>query len=216
MNKEEKEILFEMKDYDYLVSKLADLVTAYIILLMLLSLGANFEDKGFLSFRTGVILVICGTIVFFTYVFDSFKHRSFLFYPNKIVFNRSKYIKLEIKIIEIEEGYKILPHNVNSNTKKNLFRWNTPRKILFLLCSPLLIPFMLTYSISFYISNFMIYRSFLLKRYRLLLIGKTEKDYIVFNYTGDNQLEIEQYFEERLGVDVKRMETTKWFFIPEY
>ena len=214
MNKD-NEILFEIKDYDYIVKTMSLLITAYISIPIMMALGMSFEDKGLFSLRTIVVIVLVGTTIFFTFNLYFFKKRKVLFYENKIELKKT-FSKSEIITIDVKEVYKILPFNLNSNKERRLYRWNLFRKLVLLLTFPVIIPILCIYAIATYISSFIIFKSFLFDRYRIIVIGKNEKDFLVFYYTGNNELELNIYFRRKLGLEVKRIEPLKGFFIPQY
>jgi len=214
LNKD-NEILFEIKDYDYIVKTMSLLITAYISIPIMMALGMSFEDKGLFSLRTIVVIVLVGTTIFFTFNLYFFKKRKVLFYENKIELKKT-FSKSEIITIDVKEVYKILPFNLNSNKERRLYRWNLFRKLVLLLTFPVIIPILCIYAIATYISSFIIFKSFLFDRYRIIVIGKNEKDFLVFYYTGNNELELNIYFRRKLGLEVKRIEPLKGFFIPQY
>ena len=214
MNKD-NEILFEIKDYDYIVKTMSLLITAYISIPIMMALGMSFEDKGLFSLRTIVVMGLVGTTIFFTFNLYFFKKRKVLFYENKIELKKT-FSKSEIITIDVKEVYKILPFNLNSNKERRLYRWNLFRKLVLLLTFPVIIPILCIYAIATYISSFIIFKSFLFDRYRIIVIGKNEKDFLVFYYTGNNELELNIYFRRKLGLEVKRIEPLKGFFIPQY
>lgn len=215
MNKD-NEILFEIKDYDYVISQVSVLISLYIIIVILLSLGANFEDRGINSFSSLFIMTTSATIVSFIFILIFYKDRKIQFYEDKIVLNRSKYYQIEIKITDVSEVYKLLPHNVNSNNKMKLFRWNILRKVIFIFLAPIMIVTMLILSIGLYLANFIVFRSLLINRHRLLLVGKADNEFIGFYYTGNKELELNSYFRRNLALEIKTMKPLKWFFIPQY
>ena len=214
MNKD-NEILFEIKDYDYIVKTMSLLITAYISIPIMMALGMSFEDKGLFSLRTIGVIGLVGTTIFFTFNLYFFKKRKVLFYENKIELKKT-FSKSEIITIDVKEVYKILPFNLNSNKERRLYRWNLFRKLVLLLTFPVIIPILCIYAIATYISSFIIFKSFLFDRYRIIVIGKNEKDFLVFYYTGNNELELNIYFRRKLGLEVKRIEPLKGFFIPQY
>ena len=213
---EDNEVLFEIKDYDYVISQVSVLISLYIIVVILLSLGANFEDRGINSFSSLFIMTTSATIGSFIFILIFYKDRKIQFYENKIVLNRSKYYQIEIKITDVSEVYKLLPHNVNSNNKMKLFRWNILRKVIFIFLAPIMIVTMLTLLIGLYLANFIVFRSLLINRCRLLLVGKADNEFIGFYYTGNKELELNVYFRKKLGLEIKTMKPLKWFFIPQY
>ena len=213
LNKD-NEILFEIKDYDYIVKTMSLLITAYISIPIMMALGMSFEDKGLFSLRTIVVIVLVGTTIFFTFNLYFFKKRKVLFYENKIELKKT-FSKSEIITIDVKEVYKILPFNLNSNKERRLYRWNLFRKLVLLLTFPVIIPILCIYAIATYISSFIIFKSFLFDRYRIIVIGKNEKDFLVFYYTGNNELELNIYFRRKLGLEVKTIEPIKGFFIPQ-
>jgi len=215
LNKD-NEVLFEIKDYDYVISQVSVLISLYIIVVILLSLGANFEDRGINSFSSLFIMTTSATIGSFIFILIFYKDRKIQFYENKIVLNRSKYYQIEIKITDVSEVYKLLPHNVNSNNKMKLFRWNILRKVIFIFLAPIMIVTMLTLLIGLYLANFIVFRSLLINRCRLLLVGKADNEFIGFYYTGNKELELNVYFRKKLGLEIKTMKPLKWFFIPQY
>ena len=156
------------------------------------------------------------TIGSFIFILIFYKDRKIQFYENKIVLNRSKYYQIEIKITDVSEVYKLLPHNVNSNNKMKLFRWNILRKVIFIFLAPIMIVTMLTLLIGLYLANFIVFRSLLINRCRLLLVGKADNEFIGFYYTGNKELELNVYFRKKLGLEIKTMKPLKWFFIPQY
>jgi hypothetical protein len=211
---EDNEVLFEIKDYDYIVKTMSLLITAYISIPIMMALGMSFEDKGLFSLRTIVVIVLVGTTIFFTFNLYFFKKRKVLFYENKIELKKT-FSKSEIITIDVKEVYKILPFNLNSNKERRLYRWNLFRKLVLLLTFPVIIPILCIYAIATYISSFIIFKSFLFDRYRIIVIGKNEKDFLVFYYTGNNELELNIYFRRKLGLEVKKIEPIKGFFIPQ-
>ena len=211
---EDNEVLFEIKDYDYIVKTMSLLITAYISIPIMMALGMSFEDKGLFSLRTIVVIVLVGTTIFFTFNLYFFKKRKVLFYENKIELKKT-FSKSEIITIDVKEVYKILPFNLNSNKERRLYRWNLFRKLVLLLTFPVIIPILCIYAIATYISSFIIFKSFLFDRYRIIVIGKNEKDFLVFYYTGNNELELNIYFRRKLGLEVKTIEPIKGFFIPQ-
>ena len=213
---EDNEVLFEIKDYDYVISQVSVLISLYIIVVILLSLGANFEDRGINSFSSLFIMTTSATIGSFIFILIFYKDRKIQFYENKIVLNRSKYYQIEIKITDVSEVYKLLPHNVNSNNKMKLFRWNILRKVIFIFLAPIMIVTMLTLLIGLYLANFIVFRSLLINRCRLLLVGKADNEFIGFYYTGNKELELNVYFRKKLGLEIKTMKPLKGFFIPQY
>ena len=215
MNKD-NEVLFEIKDYDYVISQVSVLISLYIIVVILLSLGANFEDRGINSFSSLFIMTTSATIGSFIFILIFYKDRKIQFYENKILLYRSKYYQIEIKITDVSEVYKLLPHNVNSNNKMKLFRWNILRKVIFIFLAPIMIVTMLTLLIGLYLANFIVFRSLLINRCRLLLVGKADNEFIGFYYTGNKELELNVYFRKKLGLEIKTMKPLKGFFIPQY
>ena len=211
MNKKENEVLFEIQDYDYGKGKVSGPIYAIIVIVILLYMGVSLEEKGLYSFRSLVILTIIGSIASLISLIFFYKGRKVLFYEDKIVLKKSKNIKEEINILDIQEVYKLLPYHQYTNTGKKLNRWNIKSKIATIFFLPLL----LVYPPFSYIGDFVFYRNFLLKRYRFILIGKTDNNFLVISYTGSEQRVLEEYFKNIIDVDVNKLKPNYWFFIPQ-
>jgi hypothetical protein len=211
MNKKENEVLFEIQDYDYGKGKLVGPIFGIFLILILLSVGASFDDKGLYTLETLVYFTIGGSIASLLGLIFFYKDRKIVFYKNKIVLKQSKNIQEEINILDIEEVYKLLPYHAHSNTANKLFRWNIKSKIAIVF----LLPLLLVATSLYYISDFIFYRSFLFKRYRFILIGKTDNDFLVISYTGSEQRVLEEYFKNIIDIDVNKLKPNYWFFIPQ-
>ena len=212
LNKD-NEVLFEIKDYDYIGKTLSNIILIFISIPIMLAIGMSFEDKGVFTLNKLVVILECSIITFFILNLYFFKKRKILFYEDKIVLDRT-FSRLEIKTNEIGEVYKILPFNLNFNQNIRLLKWNLSTKLVLLLTFPIIIPILCAYAISSYISSLIIFKS-LLFRYRIVVIGKNKKDFLVFYYTGNKELELNIYFRRKLGLEVKTIEPIKGFFIPQ-
>ncbi len=215
MDNEKNEILFEIKDEGSLISKIIELLVIAIVITFMFYMGANLHDTGLYSFRSAILLAIVAIISFILFLIFFYKKRKILFYKDKVVLYAGHMNKRNIKIIDIEEIYKILPYHLFSNNgsrlNEKIKRWDILRKFLFIIIFPILI----VISILSYIGDIVFYRNFNLKRYRLIIIGRTDKDFLIINYIGDNQEKIEEYFKSSLNIDLQELKPNYWFFIPK-
>jgi hypothetical protein len=214
MEKERDEILFEIEDEDYAIFKIITPIVAFIIVIFMLFTGASLEDKGLYSLRSAVILTIVATISSFIFLVFFYKKRKIFFYKDRVILYTGWINKKEIKIIDIKEIYKILPYHLYTNNdsklNKKIKRWDVSRKFVFVFIFPILV----FLSIIYYVGNFIFYRSLYLKKYRLMIVGKTDEDFLIINYVN-NQERIVEYFKNSINIDVIELKPNYWFFIPK-
>jgi len=213
MEKEKDEILLETRDEGFFVSKIFELLGIVVVIVCMFLMRASLEEKGLISMQTVLMLAIAFVFSSAYFIIFSYKKRKILFYENKIVlYNGHKALKT-IKNENIEDVYKILPYHVYSNAdsvfNKTIKRWDTPRKLVFITLLPLLL---LLLFLS-YLASSIFYKSLYLKRYRLVIVGKTDKDFLVVNYTGSNQKKIEEYFNN-LKINLNSIRPNYWPYVP--
>ncbi|WP_141048053.1 hypothetical protein [Aliarcobacter cryaerophilus] len=178
-------------------------------------LGASLQDTGVYSFKNAIVLIIIMFVYLIIFLVFSYKKRKILFYKDRLVLRIGNINKINIRIIDIEEVYKILPYHLlsNNNSKFNekIKRWNIIRKILFTISFPILI----FISILSYLVDIIFYRNFDLKRYRLIIIGKTDSSFLIVTYNKNNEENIKKYFKNNININLEELKPNYWFFIPQ-
>ena len=207
--------LFEINDESTLIFKITEIIVGISIIVFMFLLGASLQDTGVYSFKNAIVLIIIMFVYLIIFLVFSYKKRKILFYKDRLVLRIGNINKINIRIIDIEEVYKILPYHLlsNNNSKFNekIKRWNIIRKILFTISFPILI----FISILSYLVDIIFYRNFDLKRYRLIIIGKTDSSFLIVTYNKNNEENIKKYFKNNININLEELKPNYWFFIPE-
>ena len=128
--------LFEINDESTLIFKITEIIVGISIIVFMFLLGASLQDTGVYSFKNAIVLIIIMFVYLIIFLVFSYKKRKILFYKDRLVLRIGNINKINIRIIDIEEVYKILPYHLlsNNNSKFNekIKRWNIIRKILFI------------------------------------------------------------------------------------
>ncbi|RBQ31870.1 hypothetical protein CRU92_03655 [Arcobacter sp. FW59] len=208
-------VLFEINDESTLIFKITEIIVGISIIVFMFLLGASLQDTGVYSFKNAIVLVIIMLVYLIIFLVFSYKKRKILFYKDTLVLRIGNINKINIRIMDIEEVYKILPYHLlsNNNSKFNekIKRWNIIRKILFTISFPILI----FISILSYLIDIIFYRNFDLKRYRLIIIGKTDSNFLIVTYNKNNEENIKKYFKNNINIDLEELKPNYWFFIPQ-
>jgi len=207
--------LFEINDESTLIFKITEIIVGISIIIFMFLLGASLQDTGVYSFKNAIVLIIIMFVYLIIFLVFSYKKRKILFYKDRLVLRIGNINKINIRIIDIEEVYKILPYHLlsNNNSKFNekIKRWNIIRKILFTISFPILI----FISILSYLVDIIFYRNFDLKRYRLIIIGKTDSSFLIVTYNKNNEENIKKYFKNNININLEELKPNYWFFIPQ-
>ena len=207
--------LFEINDESTLIFKITEIIVGISIIVFMFLLGASLQDTGVYSFKNAIVLIIIMFVYLIIFLVFSYKKRKILFYKDRLVLRIGNINKINIRIIDIEEIYKILPYHLlsNNNSKFNekIKRWNIIRKILFTISFPILI----FISILSYLVDIIFYRNFDLKRYRLIIIGKTDSSFLIVTYNKNNEENIKKYFKNNININLEELKPNYWFFIPQ-
>ncbi|MCT7483085.1 hypothetical protein [Aliarcobacter cryaerophilus] len=207
--------LFEINDESTLIFKITEIIVGISIIVFMFLLGASLQDTGVYSFKNAIVLIIIMFVYLIIFLVFSYKKRKILFYKDRLVLRIGNINKINIRIIDIEEVYKILPYHLlsNNNSKFNekIKRWNIIRKILFTISFPILI----FISILSYLVDIIFYRNFDLKRYRLIIIGKTDSSFLIVTYNKNNEENIKKYFKNNININLEELKPNYWFFIPQ-
>ncbi|MCT7538265.1 hypothetical protein N5T82_00225 [Aliarcobacter cryaerophilus] len=207
--------LFEINDESTLIFKITEIIVGISIIVFMFLLGASLQDTGVYSFKNAIVLIIIMFVYLIIFLVFSYKKRKILFYKDRLVLRIGNINKINIRIIDIEEVYKILPYHLlsNNNSKFNekIKRWNIIRKILFTISFPILI----FISIISYLVDIIFYRNFDLKRYRLIIIGKTDSSFLIVTYNKNNEENIKKYFKNNININLEELKPNYWFFIPQ-
>ena len=207
--------LFEINDESTLIFKITEIIVGISIIVFMFLLGASLQDTGVYSFKNAIVLIIIMFVYLIIFLVFSYKKRKILFYKDRLVLRIGNINKINIRIIDIEEVYKILPYyllsNNNSKFNEKIKRWNIIRKILFTISFPILI----FISILSYLVDIIFYRNFDLKRYRLIIIGKTDSSFLIVTYNKNNEENIKKYFKNNININLEELKPNYWFFIPQ-